>query len=419
MLTQRRHTPEAAAAAAAAAHEATPLGAFSELPREVLLPLLSTLPLYALRRCGALNTSWAALLTSTPALFAHLSLVPPPLPPLAPRRTPVNNANLARLCARAGGALRDLIADREAERSQLSAGGFLAALTQGQGGDNNPGACVEELVLDSFSDTAYANNPRCTFSLTQLDALRAACPALARGSVAVRCFSGADGAQALSLLAGVHKCVDVSVVYLDAPALQALTTAAIAPHAGLCALNLGGSGLGAAGAGTLAAALNAMPSLRVLLLGNNGMGDAGVAALAASLADNTTMQALDLHKNSITAAGAASLATALHRNSSLLQCELADNRLASAGVLALAAAMRVNNTLAELRMELGGVDADAKNVWDDAIASRRAPLATEWYCTLRVERVRDVTEQARAPRLVRLHAVACWHDFSQTVHPIP
>jgi hypothetical protein len=205
----------------------------------------------------------------------------------------------------------------------------------------------------------------------------------------------------------VHKCVDLSSVQLDAPALQALATAAIAPHVGLCALNLRGSGLGAAGAATLAAVLNQLPFLRVLLLGENGIGDAGVAALALSVTDNTTVQALDLHKNSITAAGAASLAAALRRNASLVRCDLADNRLASAGVVVLAAALGANNTLADLRLEWRGVHADARGVWDEAVASRRAPLTTEWYCALRVERVRVMAGEARAacpalawPRLV-------------------
>jgi hypothetical protein len=402
MLAQRRHTRGAAAAAAAAAHAAAPLGAaFSVLPQEVLLALLSTLPLDALLRCGALNTAWAALLLSSPALFARLIL---PRLSLAPRRTPVNDDNLARLCARAGGALRALIVGFEVERLQLTAGGVLAALTQATApGSDNPAAGVEEITFDASSGFVFANDPQRTFSLAQLEALRAACPALARGSVAVRCESGADGAQALSLLAGVHKCIDVSGVQLDAPALQALTAVAVSPIVMLRALNLGGCGIGAAGAGTLAAALNALPWLRVLLMSQNNIGDDGVAALAAVLAENTTVLLLDLRNNGITATGAVALAAALRRNASLLRCDLTNNRLASAGIVALAAAMSVNNTLMELRLDRSDVDAASRNLWDEAVVVRHTPLKTEWYCWLRVERVRDVTEQARAPRLVRLH----------------
>jgi hypothetical protein len=407
MLTQRRHTRAGAAAAAAAAHAAAPLGEFSALPRDVLLALLSTLPLDALLRCGALNTSWAALLASSPALFARLSLVPPPL--LAPRVTPVDDDSLARLCARAGGALRALVADREAELTQLTAGGVLVALTQAPAGGDNPGARIEELVLDAFiSGNAYANDPRRTFSLTQLDALRAACPALARGSVAVRCKTVTEGSRALSLLAGVNKSLDISGLHLDAPALQALTTAAIAPRAALRALDLRACGLDAAGVGTLSANLNALPVLRVLLLSNNSVGDAGVASLAAALTDNTALQVLELRKTGVTATGANALAAALRRNASLLKCDLSSNKLASAGVAALAATLGANSTLRELHMNRRDVDADALRILADAVAARHAPLHVEWHFLLRVERIQGApVVQARELRPCCRRAMCC------------
>ena len=76
--------------------------------------------------------------------------------------------------------------------------------------------------------------------------------------------------------------------------------------------------MGAAGAASLASALEKNATLQELSLANNNVGDAGAASLASALEKNTTLQTLDLGENSVGAAGTASLAriaSALERNS--------------------------------------------------------------------------------------------------------
>ena len=86
-------------------------------------------------------------------------------------------------------------------------------------------------------------------------------------------------------------------------------------------LNLSGCSVGAAGAASLASALERNETLQKLNLSGNSVGDAGAASLASALERNATLQELGLGHNSVGDAGAASLAS--------IRAKLAANRAVS------------------------------------------------------------------------------------------
>ena len=95
----------------------------------------------------------------------------------------------------------------------------------------------------------------------------------------------------------------------------------------------------------LPSATAAVPSstLALLDLGGNGIGDAGAQSLALALASNTSLRHLFLAANRITAAGARALTLALQRNPHSPLCELFlfGNHLGDAGAQVLGDFLRV------------------------------------------------------------------------------
>ena len=65
------------------------------------------------------------------------------------------------------------------------------------------------------------------------------------------------------------------------------------------------------------------------------MGAAGAASLAAALENNATLQTLGLGRDEVGAAGAASLASALEKNATLQVLNLGDNEVGDAGAASL------------------------------------------------------------------------------------
>jgi hypothetical protein len=381
---------EAPAAAAPAAAEAC-VDAFDALPPEALLHILSLLPLDARLRCSVLSRRWAAL-ARTPSLYAHLAFTTPPLQGrgITPSCRGVHDLGLARLCERAGGALRSLDVSCRRGAGWLTCDGLLRAL-RGAGG-----AALEELRTVSADgweegDASPCNtvfdapvaNWQLRLSVREATKLRASCPALRRGALALHAEAPHDVVAALTAFPpAVRTRVDLFELRLQPAGAVALAEALRSEAAaGVRHLDVSYCGLGDDCAAALAGALAGNATLRVLTLLSNAIGDAGGAALGAALARNGALRELNLDSNALGAPGARALAAGvvqagaasrlaflrLDNNAlddeaaaalasmlaapacgALRRLDLAGNPLGEAGALALAAALEGNASLTML-----------------------------------------------------------------------
>lgn len=141
---------------------------------------------------------------------------------------------------------------------------------------------------------------------------------------------------------------------LESPSLTASDCILWCPHFAGTELRLYNSKINAASLTLIASRLlaahlpsptAAVPSstLALLDLGGNGIGDAGAQSLAVALASNTSLRHLFLAANRITAAGARAITLALQRNQSSPLCELFlfGNHLGDAGAQVLGDFLRV------------------------------------------------------------------------------
>jgi hypothetical protein len=410
--------------------EMTPLGTLAVLPPELLLSILALLPLDARLRCGALSRAWAALVAE-PALYARLRFDGcPSLPARAPRAHALDANALARLCARAGHALRSLDAPNAHACGALTAAGVLAAVQHAPGR-----ASLEELAMMRHGTTLSPSLPRRAhcLHLEGLLALRAACPALCSGWLMVRCEHAAQALpvmQALPPLPRIYIALDASGIGLTgAEGVRALQLGAAPPACRLHELWLSRNALGADGAITLAAALPSLRRLRSLHLGRCAIGDEGAVALAAALARPECMlDLLDLSDNGLGDVGITALALTLPAQALLSVLLLASNlSVTVVGVEALAAALPRCARLAHLTLCVPAgcaLDTPALRALADAAASGRVRTALVWHFRLCVTRsqpgdatmlmflLRDTTAFAKARTHARTMAgLVCMHSL--------
>ena len=325
-----------------------------------VLPLL---PLDARARAACARKAWRTA-AADPSLWVELDL--------ERCATHVTDATVAALCARAGPALRSLRLGTVALRSTADAA-LLAALRDG--------GCIGVQRISV-----------CGGIISVLPAvglqLAAACPALEHMECQVVSHGFAEAARVAAALPGplalsvadvsvagvrqedgfLRRLLQSSVADLDLstwglPSAElAMLFGALHENKTLTALLLNTSNAGSAAA-ALSEALRVNGTLVHLDLGDSGIDAAGAAALAEALRVNSTLQSLDLGFNPAgLSVGVAALSRALHNNSTLTWLNLRGNGIGNEGAAALGQALRVNNTLTELNLSENAID-------DDGVAS--------------------------------------------------
>jgi hypothetical protein len=369
-----------------------PVDVFEAVPDEVLLIILRQLPLDALLRCGALGRRWRGVLDRYPSLFRKLSLEG------VTARGALDNAALARLCARAAAAgglrLLDLHTKNAALCKRVNPEGLVHALSRA--GVH----CAELRTLGCAK--------KLLFSVASAQRLFAGCPALHTGSIALD-VDAKDAHAAMGILPRGFTCTLRAVKYrwrAGTPGSLPALIDALAEDGGgrVTALDMhcSESGLGAPTGHALARLLRASGTLTSLdlsvcyhafqgphphpLQGAPGGGVALVRALEAneSLTDldvsftpfgeeeavamgavlrlNATLTRLNLCSAKVGAEGAAALAAGLAANSTLTELDLSSARLGLEGMAAIAGALRANGTLTKLNLQrnaAGAAGADA------------------------------------------------------------
>ena len=307
---------------------------------EALSLLLPLLPLDVRARAACVCRAWRTA-TSNPLLWEELSFKR-----CAAR---VCDATLARLCARAGAALRTL--DLEADACKLvCTAGLLAALRDG--------GCTGLLRLS----TLLTNNGRClsqVLDAADVQELVAACPMLQYTACTVWCSlsdaAAVDAAAAATALSG-----PVTLECWGDSARADLTQLAdyLRISTTVTSLKVVSDSIGDAGAAQLAQCLRVNPTLTSLVLGQANIGDAGTAQLAECLRVNTTLTNLELYRNGVGAEGATRLAECLRVNATLTSLNLFNNSIGDAGATQLADCLRINTTLKSLNLSYNGIGAE-------------------------------------------------------------
>ena len=286
-------------AAAADAHEpsaASRGNPFAAFPVELHPLLLSRLPPDALARAACVCRAWRAIAAQLDTR-EHLDFQGVTLR--------VDNATLARLCARAGAALRTLCLDADACR-RINGSGLVAALRDG--------GCTG---LRRINAPSHRTPWQHTLTFRLVGELLAACPRLQHVACGVSCRLSEAGAVTAALLGLLElSCVDGSDAGLEQLAER------LRVNATLTTLTLGCTAILAPGAKVLAESLCVNKTLTSLDLAFNRVGKEGAAQLAACLRVNTTLRSLNLHYNGIGDAGAKRLAQCLRFNTTLTSLDL-------------------------------------------------------------------------------------------------
>ena len=256
---------------------------------EVLSLVLPLLPLDARARAARVCRAWRTA-AAHPELWKELDFAGCATNPLFDGKT------LAKLCARAGAALRTLRLDplpcRRVRTEEL-----LAALRKG--------GCTG---LRSLS--ALQHRVELTPKLAKK--LVAACPLLQHTEVTVHCtmsevatvLTALPGPLALSCRGNVNEGLTHLVESLRV-------------SSSLASLDIGFTSVDVTGATQLAECLRVNATLKVLDLSDNDIGAAGATSLAQCLRINATLTSLDLRYNHIGDEGATQLAECMCSNSTL------------------------------------------------------------------------------------------------------
>ena len=368
-----------------------------ELPRGILSQALSLLPTDCRVRASGVCCAWRDA-AANPSLWREIwfstSL------PAWRHSFVLRDADVARLCARAGAALRVLRLDSDT-CSNVTATGVVTALRDGGC------SAVQRVVFPQLADPADDS-----LTMEQAQQLVAACPALEGCARAVRCGSQEDVAAVCALLPGpVSLAIDgdepvaawaalkvparLTQLYIEScwveeaslrEALRPNTTlttlwlsgcgindvkaaalsGALQTNNTLTALNLAENQIGEAGAAALAEALSVNRTLSELCLGPSVIGDAGGAALGQALVANTALKTLGLRMCYLGDASAAALSQALRANTCVLSTlDLQSNDIGAAGAAALGEALHVNTRLTELQLCYNAIgDAGAASIGD-------------------------------------------------------
>jgi len=356
------------------------------LPQAALAHVMRLLPADACARAACVCRSWRDA-AADPAQLAALWFDDSSVGKL-------NDKALARLCVRAGAALRELRLESPACH-RVTATGVIAAL--------NSGGCagVQRLTFPTRDRVISNDLNSAGVNAEQAQQLAAACPALEHAACLVRCARPEDVATACSLLSGplalvvrwqgdtaraamrlpaqmaellIFDCdVDAAAVAASCEALRTNTTLKTLKLWGVLLGEAGGAALGEAlrtnttlttlevssygirdnaicdaGAAAVANALRTNATLTSLCLFANNIGDTGAAALAEALRANATLTKLDLSYNSVGDVGATALGDVLRTNTTLTTLDLNDNEFGDAGAAVLGEAVRMNTTLTML-----------------------------------------------------------------------
>ena len=289
-------------------------------------------------RAACVCRAWRDALAK-PTLWAHLDF--------ARCCASVDDAALARLCARAGAALLELRLDR-GPHVRVTAAGLLAALRDG--------GCVGlQRIWAPLERRDRKGLPTGRWELTPDAAkdLAAVCPRLERVECAVGCRGrgGVDAAVAFGQLEAPLRLPGPLTLIVsggqDSPDKDEMYD--LLQH-NVAALELENQTVGNNGAAWLGTALRDNTTLTSLRLWSNRIFDEGAAALGEALRGNVTLSSLNFDGNSIGDAGTVSLAEALRVNTSLTSLKLSFEDGGAAGAAALAEALRHNATLTSLHL---------------------------------------------------------------------
>ena len=295
----------------------------------------------------------------------------------------LDNAALARLCARAGAELRELRLEAPA-CACVNADDVMDALCAG--------GCtgVRWLALTPPDGDAEIYNKR--LFPVQARFLAAACPALEHAAFCICCDDAEDVAAAcalpgpLTLVAewrSAAACAAMQVsarvaslvvlhVRLDEESIATLG-ASLGSNTTLATLVLKQSYIRDEDVAVLCASLRANATLKTLQMGGNIIGDAGAASLSEWLSTNKTLTALWLEKNNnIGPAGGAALGEALKKNSTLKTLMLHGTSIDRAGGAALAEGLIINATLTTLNVADSGIHDFGCAALGNALRTNRA-----------------------------------------------
>jgi hypothetical protein len=384
---------------------AASLSGFDALGDDTLVLILQHLPLDSQLCCGALSRRWRGVLASAPQLFITLRFP-------AGVRGP-DQEGMKRLCARAGGALREVdlrapVATHVASAPPAGSDGHCDAIAAASAADEavpystaaecpasalTPGRL--ELALEGSGCVALHTAPspkKLAFSVNAAQKLQEGCPALHEGSIVLASGGGANAVDLPSLLPGVGKelqlrgfkparnqrdllavvlgryaaaplaCADLLSLDLHWSSCSQYTGATLAtllPHCTkLARLDLGlawhaRDNYAAAGAGFVPVmrALASLPALRELNVSYSPFGPGDAAALADSLETCETLTKVVADSTDLGVEGAAVFAAMLtRRGCTLTELGLAYAKLGPQGVATVAGALARNTSLRRLTL---------------------------------------------------------------------
>jgi hypothetical protein len=350
---------------------------WESLPYELLLRILSRLPLSDRAAAASACVAWRAA-AAAPSLWTELSFAG--CGPAAAQR--LTDFTFRALAARCRGGLTRL--DVSA-LPNISPDAVVAVAKASR---------ASLLELRALDDAQL-------WTAAHVLQTASACCALRSAEVGARVTSLDAGAALLALAPR-----GVRVPRLEfrglvlSPEDAAALGATLRRYTPLRALSLAGCRLGDAPTGFLVGALRGHPTLEALNLSACSIGPGGTTAVAAALQhDALPLRALRLSDNGVFAEGARALGIALRRNRSLASLTLASCGLGVAGGRSIAAALRHNRALRVLdlngnRLTDEGAAAIAEALAAGAAAGARAAAAARALALAAAAAAADAAEAA-------------------------